>query len=78
MLIEAPWSEDQVNSLNGWQNNDRVHPFTGTRKPNGEETKLIATKNGWVEFEGGPIVQKWAHHFMADWSWKEPNPILKK
>ena len=73
--VNAPWTDDQVASLNGWQACGYVHPFTGERGPNGEETLLIATSAGWVEREGGPVVQTWAHNFMADWSWKAMNPF---
>ncbi len=69
-MVEAPWTEDQVASLNGYQGCDFAHPFTGERGPNGEETKLIATPAGWIEHEGGPVMQKWAHTFMANWAWK--------
>ena len=68
--VEPPWTSDQVASLNAYQHCDRMHPFTGDRGPNGEETILIATSEGWIEHEGGPIVQTWAHAFMADWKWK--------
>jgi len=64
-LIYAPWTSEQVKSLNGWQAHEEVHPFTSSAGKN-----LIATSDGWVEVPGGPVVQKWAHHFMADWSWK--------
>ena len=70
-LVEAPWTVDQVASLNGYQTCGVMHPFTGSRGPNGEERPdLIATCAGWVEYEGGPIVQTWAHEFMANWAWK--------
>jgi hypothetical protein len=69
--VEAPWTPDQVESLNAYQHADNVHPFTGERGPNGEETVLVATPQGWVEQEGGPIVQRWAHFWMADWSWRQ-------
>ena len=68
--VEAPWDDDQVASLNAYQQCDFVHPFTGERGPNNEETVLIATKDGWVEKEGGPVVQTWAHRFMTDRSWE--------
>lgn len=68
--VDAPWTDDQVASLNGYQTCGHMHPFTGTRGPNGEETVLIATKEGWIEKEGGPVVQRWAHPFMADWTWR--------
>ena len=63
------WSETQVYALNRYQRSGRVHPFTGERGPDGEETLLIATRRGWVEREGGPVVQKWAHAFMLDGCW---------
>ncbi len=68
--MEAPWTDDQVASLNGYQASGVMHPFTGTRGPNGEETVLIATTDGWLEREGGPVVQTWAHPFMTNWDWK--------
>jgi len=66
---DAPWTFSQVISLNAYQASGRFHPFTGERKENGDETVLIATLAGWTETSGGPIVQTWAHEFMADWSW---------
>jgi hypothetical protein len=69
-MSNAPWTDDEVASLNGYQACGFAHPFTGRRGPNGEETILIATRDGWVEREGGPVVQTWAHSFMVDWSWK--------
>lgn len=145
----APWTQEQVASLNGFQHCGMMHPFTGERKyremtmeklfslkpgdqyrvywckddnpeylrfdyaiqtvveindeylwaddhnewrregiisldSNGldtsrgiasffevdDETILIATTDGWVEREGGPVVQTWAHQFMADGSWR--------
>jgi len=68
--VEAPWDDDQVASLKAYQASNFVHPFTGARGPGGEETKLIPTREGWVECEGGPVVQRWAHDFMVDWGWR--------
>ena len=65
MRVEAPWTDDQIRSLNAYQVEARVHPFTS---PNGLD--LIATREGWREDLSGPVVQTWAHDFMADWRWK--------
>lgn len=70
-FCHAPWTDAQIESLNGYQESGVGHPFTGERQPNGDETILIATKEGWIEREGGPVVQTWAHPFMANGSWKE-------
>lgn len=72
VLVHAPWTADQVASLQGFQSS-QWHPFTGARQPdnNATETVLIATPAGWTEREGGPIVQTWAHDFMVNWSWKQ-------
>lgn len=67
----SPWTDDQVASLNAFQAAGRVHPFTGdTPEGGGERPVLIATNAGWVEYDGGPIYQTWAHSWMTDWSWK--------
>jgi hypothetical protein len=64
-LVEAPWTEEQVAALRAWQAYAMVHPFTAERRhPDGTEWLLIPTQNGWVEVEGGPVVQDWAHDFM--------------
>lgn len=68
---EAPWTDAEVESLNEYQRCRLGHPFTGGRKANGDETVLIATRDGWVEALGGLIVQTWAHARMADGSWRE-------
>lgn len=74
--ITAPWTEDQVASLNGFQQAGFVHPFTGeTPEGGGERPTLIATSDGWVEYEGGPICQTWAHDWMGDWGWRALDPF---
>ena len=79
---KAPWTAEQVKSLNDYQKSGVFHPFTcgGDRSDKAhanyarqhEEDKgqLIATTCGWV----CPICgyqQDWAHKSMADDSWRE-------
>ncbi len=71
-MIRAPWTEDQVNSLNGYQACGFHHPFTFGDEPN--KVDLIATTDGWVAIEGGSVVQDWAHSFMLNWEWKLSDP----
>ena len=70
MQIQAPWSEDQVKSLNSYQKANKFHPFTGTDSQ-GNKVNLIATQDGWLAEDNGVIVQDWCHHWMADFSWKK-------
>ena len=67
----APWTPEQVECLQAFQTSKFVHPFTGESGPNGEETVLIPTTEGWHAEVGGPVVQTWAHDFML--VWKDPN-----
>lgn len=60
--IFAPWSPEQVEALNLYQKSGAFHPFTSEHSG----ADLIATVDGWVETQGGPVVQDWAHAFMAD------------
>lgn len=71
-MCNAPWDVDQVESLNAYQHCGYAHPFTGEYNVDGERFVLIATRDGWVEQESGPIVQTWAHPRMANWGWKHP------
>jgi hypothetical protein len=68
--LHAPWDDDQVASLNGFQSAGWVHPFTCTK---GSHT-LVATPKGWI-CPHDTYTQDWAHDFMADWSWREMAPI---
>ena len=70
-ISNAPWTDEQVKNLNDYQASGVIHPFTGERKPDGDETILIATREGWVEQESGPVVQTWAHSFMVNGSWRQ-------
>lgn len=69
--IWAPFTQEQVNGLNRWQESDEVHPFTcpsrKARNPrDGTETVLVATPAGWVCPEPKcDFTQSWAHAFMV-------------
>jgi hypothetical protein len=74
-IIEAPWTDDQVASLNEFQRVRKWHPFTcGERDPGGSEHRLVATQEGWYcpqcAANGKSYSQRWCHSFMANWSWK--------
>lgn len=62
----APWTPEEVANLNAWQTAGFVHPFTWGDAE--KQVDLIATPDGWVAEEGGPVVQNWAHLFMVDGS----------
>lgn len=64
--VSAPFTDDQVASLNVYQADRVAHPFTC----GGAECRevLRATPRGWV-CPGCDYRQEWAHSFMADWTW---------
>lgn len=66
--ITAPFTEEQVLSLNGFQASGVMHPFTCGECPR----VLVAIEFGWVcpRTECG-YRQDWAHSFMADGSWRK-------
>lgn len=72
MTIQVPWTAEQIEGLNRYQQNRRVHPYTcGNRSAPGHKEYaeahgerdvgiLIATERGWV----CPVcdyTQEWAH-----------------
>lgn len=76
----APWTAEQVRSLNGYQGEARMHPFTCGRE-HGDYTPLLeATPAGWVcNWKGCDYTQDWAHPWMTDWSWRRlAHPELYK
>lgn len=80
--VYAPFTEEQIESLNGYQASGVMHPFTCdgprmdaahkayTEAHGGDYGQLVATAAGWH----CPVCdykQFWAHAFMADGSWKQ-------
>jgi len=66
MRIEAPFSDEQVERLNAWQQRGDVHPFTcpGNNPDCWKGRDLVARPDGWV-CPCGAYRQYWAHDFMA-------------
>lgn len=62
-MLRAPWTPEQVTSLNEYQRSGVMHPFTY------HSYELVATERGWVLPGSKIVVQDWAHPQMADWSW---------
>jgi hypothetical protein len=69
--VTAPWSEEQVRSLNDYQVSGVFHPFTGNNDllPLGHDL-LVATPDGWVSQIDPSYRQDWAWAWMADRSWE--------
>ncbi len=67
--MSAPFTDEQVASLNAYQEAGTGHPFTC----GGQDCREIlrAERDGWrclrCDYRQG-----WAHAFMADWSWQRP------
>lgn len=62
--IHAPWTPEQVEALNQWQQAGYVHPFTCRGDHDGAR-ELIATEDGWL----CPTCedrQLWAHRMMLN------------
>jgi hypothetical protein len=64
MMIEAPWSVEQVVALNQWQERGDVHPFTCGAGDSGTHPVLVAHHDGW-HCPACIYRQNWAHDFMA-------------
>jgi hypothetical protein len=62
-IVRAPWNQNQVDSLNMFQECGWMHEYTGDREA------LVATKEGWVNKGGVHVVQDWAHDWSANWEW---------
>jgi hypothetical protein len=74
-LAHAPWTEDQVASLNAYQADPPFHPYTcffdgGIQHGDlGSETRLVAHADGWHCPECS-YTQDWAQSSLADWRWQ--------
>jgi hypothetical protein len=83
MLIEAPWTEKQVENLRVWQSSRWVHPFTcanrsvGNHKETTDLGVLTPTTDGWT-CESCDYRQNWAHDFMLRDHDGDMNPFPPK
>lgn len=65
-IIEAPWTENQVATLNAFQRSGVAHPFTCERDHTLHQT-LIAESDGWhCPDPDCSFTQDWAMSIMAD------------
>ncbi len=67
-LVEAPFTVEQVESLNEYQYAGVFHEFTCGN--DSTHTPLFATEQGWVCCDCG-YTQTWCHGWMADGSWRK-------
>jgi ribosomal protein S27AE len=65
MDVEAPFTDDEVASLNAYQKSNLGHPYTCEC---GDHVILIATTDGWV-CSRCAYTQTWCHDFTANWDW---------
>jgi hypothetical protein len=76
--ITAPFTDDQVKSLNAYQVSGVMHPFTcahcrdqlGTYADGVfNDRLLVATNEGWT-CPTCDTTQDWTWEWMADWKWE--------
>jgi hypothetical protein len=75
MIIHEPFTEDQIKSLNEFQQRAIWHPFTCGNN-HAEDDLLIAAETGWV-CPNCDYTQDWAHDFMANWDWKKTSDAFE-
>lgn len=76
--LRAPFTRDEVWSLNAYQDAGVMHPYTcptcREQAPRIGDERLVATTFGWVcrnrNLYGCHYVQYWAHDWTANWRWK--------
>lgn len=62
VILQAPFTDEQVAALNRWQRSNFVHPFTCNGVHDGDRV-LVATRDGWV-CRHCRYTQDWAHDSM--------------
>lgn len=78
-IARAPFTDDQVASLNAHQESEYVHPYTcgagfcHDRDVIGEGFPLAADREGLhcIGGFGCDYRQDWVHAWSADWSWRK-------
>lgn len=68
--MKAPWTPEQIASLNDFQDSGCFHPYTCF-----DGHDLVATESGWTcpacEAEGKKYHQDWCMDFMANGEWRK-------
>lgn len=71
MTMHAPWTAEQVASLNDYQQSGVFHEFTcGNELCPADQAALVAAEDGW-RCPSCTYSQDWAHDMMADGSWRD-------
>ena len=71
MTVQAPFTAEQVASLNGYQRSGTFHEFTcGNDECPVVHATLVAAEDGW-HCPSCTYTQDWAHNWMADGSWRD-------
>jgi hypothetical protein len=75
-ITRAPWTADEVASLNAYQQAGAYHPFTcgddACRAADPlKQAPLTASPDGW-RCPRCEYTQNWAHTWMTDGSWLQP------
>jgi rubredoxin len=65
-ILYPPWTDEQIELLNGYQNCGRLHPYTCTGGFRDSDcpgdTNLVATRDGWK----CPVCGR-----LQPWAWKD-------
>jgi len=77
--VHAPFSADQIESLNAYQESEYTHPYTcgspacpaASWAGDDDWLPMAADADGLHCIDGCRRVQTWAHAWTADWSWRE-------
>ena len=69
-VSRAPWTPEQVQSLNDFQEMKPMHPFTHGNDDDGEEEILVAEEDGWHCPNHPEYTQDWCWPWMATGEWK--------
>lgn len=71
--IYAPFNQEQIKSLNEFQQSGYWHEFTcGNCR-----STLEATETGWIcKTEDCGYTQDWCHDFMQDGSWQKQKELI--
>lgn len=69
--MRAPWTAEQIKSLNDYQEGGVFHEYTCGAEHD-DNRVLLATEDGWQCVEDGcRYRQDWAHAWTADDSWRQ-------
>ena len=76
-IVPAPWTLEQVASINGYQQSGAFHEFTCPFSDDHAAGRVLVAVENALGCPSCAYVQFWVWNWMADWEWRQYESWLR-